>query len=129
MKVHKLISVVMALLVFSMPCVTLAQPSEAQQAAIDARNDAKHNVDRFAWGAYGFSCGIIAIPHALIGKPEIPYDRVIGKSPQYVNTYTIVYRQHAKRRRIQAAAIGCGILSAVTTIGSYAVYTAFYTSY
>ena len=57
--------------------------------------------------------------YAYFSTPQVPVHQFIGKSAAYVNTYTAVYKQNAKRRRIQATAIGCGVaagVSAVTTL-------------
>ena len=128
----RLFALVMAVLIFSMPCITLAQQphtaeerQETEQAISDAIADAQQYISSFAWVAYGFTCAIVALPHALIGEAEIPIHRLLGKSPEYVKTYTLVYQQHAKRKRLQAAAIGCGISSAISSIGTYIVYTVY----
>ena len=110
----KLFTIVMALLIVGMPVFAQQAPqTEIQIATKDAKQDAQQNVSMLAWGAYGLGCWIVALPHALIGNPEIPVDRLMGKPPEYVNTYTLVYRQYAKRRRLQAAAIGCGVGTAL----------------
>ena len=107
---------VVGLLIFLiLPLSAVAQLSDIEQASADARSDAKQNVSPFAWGAYGFACSIVALPHAFLGTPEVPFERLIGKSPDYVNTYTRVYQQSAKRRRLQSAAIGCGLGVGVST--------------
>ena len=110
------ISVVGLLIFLSLSLSAVAQLFDVEQASVDARSDAKQNVSPFAWGAYGFACSIVALPHAFLGTPEVPFERLIGKSPDYVNTYTRVYQQSAKRRRLQSAAIGCGIGVGVSTL-------------
>jgi len=104
----------MALLLLTVP--VYAQVNEVQQATVDAKQDAEDNVSLLAWGAAGFACSFCAPLYALIAKPEVPVDRLMGKSPEYVSTYTAVYQQRAKNRRIQASVIGCGIASGVSLL-------------
>ena len=61
--------------------------------------------------------------YAYVSTPQVPAHQLIGKSAAYVKTYTAVYKQYAKRRRIQATAIGCGCGVAA---GGSAVRTLFY---
>ena len=110
---YRSVSLLSILMLLSLPFEVSAQPSPSEQAAADAKTDAKLYVSPFAWGAYGFACACLAIPHANLIDPNLPIDRIIGKSPEYVDTYTHVFRQHAKRRRLQAAAIGCGISAVI----------------
>ena len=110
----------MALLVLVMPQIVIAQQaSEIQQATQDARRDVALNVSPVAWGAAGFVCGCFAPAYAYLSMPEVPVGALLGKSPAYVDTYTAVYQENAKRRRLQAAVIGCAVGSAVSTAYSY----------
>ena len=109
-----------ALLVLVMPQIVIAQQtSEIQQATQDARRDAEQNVSPAAWASAGFVCGCFAPLYVYMTTPEVPVGALLGKSPTYVNTYTQVYKENAKRRRLQAAAIGCAIGSAVSTAYYY----------
>lgn len=110
----------MALLVLVMPQIVIAQEaSEIQQATADARKDVLLNVSPVAWGAGGFVCGCFAPAYAFLSTPAVPVGALLGKSPTYVNTYTQVYQDNAKRQRIQASVIGCAIGSAVSTVSYY----------
>ena len=105
-----------SLFVFVMPQIAIAQQaSEIQQATEDARRDAEQNISPVAWAAVGFVCGCFAPAYAYFATPEIPIGALLGKTPTYVDTYTRVYLQNAKRKRIQATVIGCAIGSAVST--------------
>lgn len=110
----------MALLVLVMPQIVIAQEaSEIQQATADARRDAELNVSPIAWGSAGFVCNFLAPIYAYVALPEVPVGALLGKSPAYVEAYTLVYQQNVQRRRIQAAIIGCAIGSAVGSLTSY----------
>ena len=103
-----------------MPQIVIAQEtSEIQQATLDARRDAGQNVSPAAWAAAGFACGCFAPLYVYMTTPDVPVGALLGKSPTYVNTYTQVYQENAKRRRLQAAAIGCAIGSAVSSAYYY----------
>ena len=109
-----------SLFMFNMPRIGIAQEaSEIERAAEDARRDAEQNVSPIAWGSVGFLCGCFAPASAYFVMPEIPVGALLGKTPTYVDTYTRVYQQDAKRRRIQASVIGCAIGSAVNTAAYY----------
>jgi hypothetical protein len=114
--------VVVLLMLLSMSSVALAQQRNAVEEAIaDAKENAELDVSMLAWGAGGFACSGFAVLYAYFSTPQVPAHQFIGKSAAYVKTYTAVYKQYAKRRRIQATAIGCGCgvaagVAAVTTL-------------
>ena len=101
--------------------VASAQASEVEQATADARRDAELNVSSLAWGSAGFVCTFFAPIYAYLALPEVPVGALLGKSPEYVDAYTLVYQQNVRRRRLQASVIGCAIGSAVGTLTSYMV--------
>ena len=110
----------LSMLVLVMPQIATAQEiSETQQATEDARRDAELNTSLMAWGSAGFLCGCFGFTYAYFATPGIPAGILLGKSPTYVDTYTQVYQQHVKRRRLQASIIGCAIGSAVSTAYYY----------
>ena len=116
---HMLI-IFMSLFVLGMPQIGIAQDtSEIQQATQDARRDAEQNVSPFAWGAAGFVCGCFSPVYAYFSTPEVPVGALLGKTPAYIDAYTRVYQQNAKRRRLQAAVIGCAIGSALSSASYY----------
>ena len=117
----RFVSTFVVLLCLSMPLLASAQQpvDEMQQARADAERDVERYVSLPAWGAVGFGCGCFGVAYAYLATPEIPAGILLGKTPTYVDTYTRVYREHTKRRRLQAAVIGCGIGSAVSTLSYY----------
>ena len=116
----QLCALMLALLMFGVP--VFAQVDEKQQACADAERDAEEYVSLPAWGAMGFACGCLGIAYIYFATPDIPVGVLLGKSPTYVETYTRIYRDHAKRRRLQVAAVGCGIASAM--ISAYWLFVA-----
>ena len=85
------------------------------QARLDAQRDAQTDVNQFLWGAG--SCVLASVGSCLLGsvgviganayQPTPPPDRLLGKSPQYVTSYTKAYQTKSKRLQMRASAIGC----------------------
>ncbi len=124
----------MAVLVFSMPLLTLAQqPAVQAEAIIAAEQDANKDVNKHFW--FGAGCflsglfflptpfGYIVLPSGAIGtyfyQPAPPPDRLIGKSPEYITAYTSAYQ--LKRGSIQARWTSAGCLSGCVILGTVAV--------
>ena len=126
----------MAVLIFSMPFVTVAQQISVPAEAIAAAEaDANKDVSKPLW--FGAGCvlfglfflspgpyGYLLPPVGLIGsyfyQPAPPPLQLIGKSPEYIAAYISAYQ--SKRGNIQAqwASAGClgGCLAVVTvTVG------------
>ena len=66
--------------------------------------------------------GIIALTptvFSLIHSPVPPADRLLGKSPDWVNAYTQAYQRGVKRHRAAASLGGCvaGTATLVSTVG------------
>ena len=124
----------MAVLIFSMPFVTLAQqPSVQAEAIIAAEQDANKDVNKPFW--FGTGCflsglsflptpfGYIVPPSGAVGtyfyRPAPPPARLIGKSPEYITAYTSTYQ--LKRGNIQARWTSVGCLSGCLILGTVAV--------
>ena len=111
----RFVSILLFVLFLNMPMLVSAQEalSETQQARVDAERDAEQNVSSLAWGFGGFACNVFGIAYAYFATPGIPAGALLEKTPTYTETYTEVYRYHAKRRRLQAVFIGFGVLIAI----------------
>ena len=82
------------------PIITLAQKNAINYAGINAD---------LRWFAYGTGCWVFAVVHASVSNPTVPSDRLLGKSPKYVSTYTEAYKRSIKNRQIEIAAVGWGV--------------------
>ena len=54
---------------------------------------------------------------AMIDSPTPPADRLLGKSPEWVNAYTKAYKNVTRQHRTEATLIGCmagGVVLAAT---------------
>ena len=55
---------------------------------------------------YGIGA-LLPFGEALIRAPKPPAQRLLGKSPEWVNAYTKAYQASMKKRNMDAALIGC----------------------
>lgn len=121
MRIHTVFQIfVITVFVLALSQIASAQQlSEIGLATADARRDAERNVSPLAWGSAGFVCSFFAPIYAYLAMPEVPVGALLGRSPEYVDAYTQVYHQNARRRRLQASVIGCAIGSVVSSITTY----------
>ena len=136
----------MAMLIFSIPFITLAQQKSVEvQAKMAAERDAKANVNGLLWtgtgclsaclgagigvgvGAAiiesgnwlenfeegilggvcvgGLVCGVFSLG-VISYRSYPPPQRLLGKSPKYVDFYTAAYRAKIQQRRTKFVAVG-----------------------
>ena len=111
----RVFSCVMVLLLLSMPCLTLAQQSVVLDAKLAAKRDADADVNLIHWRLIGLfggflgGCllGSVMVASAYIQVPPPPADRFIGKSPEYILTYTDAYESRKRDLQVQNTAGGC----------------------
>ena len=92
----QILSLVMAILIFSMPFVALAQQNLQAEAMIAAERDARNDVNTGLWFLGGCLGGVIGLVVAYAVEPSPPATRLLGKSPEYVAFYTDAYTETAK---------------------------------
>ena len=129
----------MMVLLLSSPLATLAQQVSAE---VQAKQDAKSDVNKVAWFTAGFigcasgwtmlalidsgdyidsatldqslRCLVVMVPFlpmvsAIFVSSTPPTERLLGKSPEYVNVYVDSYAKEVKRQRIILSVGGCGV--------------------
>lgn len=101
------------------PIATHAQMTEVQQAEADARRDVSQDVSAISWGIGGYFCSVCAVAYVYIDKPQVPAARLVGKSAEYVSFYTDTYNREVRKKRGQAALIGCLAGSILNTLIYY----------
>ena len=101
------------------PIATHAQMTEVQQAEADALRDVEQDVSTISWGIGGFFCSVCAVAYVYIDKPQVPAARLVGKSAEYVSFYTDTYNREVRKKRGQAALIGCLASSLLNTLTFY----------
>jgi hypothetical protein len=117
----KLFSLLMTLLIFSLPCVTLAQQTgEEIQAVVDAKADVE---EPFRWlvagcltaSACGFVGGGIVLVTSQTSVMNPPPARLLGKSPEYIYLYTAAYQDEVRRKRL-IYTLGGGLVGSVVNL-------------
>ena len=109
----------MAILIFSMPFVTLAQQNPVEsRAKAAAERDVEADINKPMWFAVGCFLPGFGLLGPYLYRPPIPTGRTIGKSPEYVAFYTDTYRTKMEQRQFTYAAAGC-ITGAVVSGGCW----------
>lgn len=80
---------------------------------------APHTLDTCMFSLLGAGA-ILPTGYAVLHTPILPADRLLGKSPNYVDAYARYYRKQVKGERILLSASGClsGMLAGVFTIAA-----------
>ncbi len=89
----------------------------------DAKSDAleaANMVDTQIWFLAGCLGGILGLLIAQAVEPKPSATALLGKSPDYVATYTDVYVETVKKSQTKAAMNGC-IAGTLVTAGIYAI--------
>ena len=91
------------------------QEQTRSQAVADAQRDAQLTVNQLTWQMMGCFGNVLGIGAALIYEPRLPADRLMGKSPEYVQYYANEFRRETKGLQLYHAATGCS----VSTVGAF----------
>ena len=131
---RSLLALLMVLLFLSSSLGTLAQQISAE---VQAKQDAKSDVNKSAWftaGCIGCASGwvilvlsdetedpirrslvclgmmvpLLPIVYAASASSVPPTERLLGKSPEYINVYVDSYPKEVKRQRVIFSVVGCG---------------------
>ena len=98
----------MAVLIFSMPLVTLAQENLVPAKIVAAAEaHAETDINKTAWFVTGCFGSVFGLIYATAAEPVVPATRLLGKSPGYVEFYTVAYTDKAKEIQKGHAALGC----------------------
>ena len=120
---HYVCSFLMAVLIFSMPFVTLAQQDTVRaEATAAAEADAEADTDGNYWFIIGCFGSIFGMIYANNEVPTVPTSRFLGKSPEYVAIYSDTYTLKAKKLQTQAVTRGC-ITSGIISAAGCCLYT------
>lgn len=114
----KILALLMAMLIFSMPLVTFAQQNSLQaEAIVAAERDVQADVNKGLWFLGGCFGNVIGVIIAYAVEPAPPATKLLGKSPEYVAFYTDAYREKAKSLQANSAWTGCAVFAAVYVLG------------
>ena len=108
----------MALLIFSMPVAPRAQQNSIETAAkiqAEARAqgiaDAENDTNKTNWFMAGCFLSILGVAIASVSKAPVPVERLISKSPAYVEAYTSSYQAKQTENQTRQALRACAILA------------------
>ena len=112
--VKRIVIAFLAMCLVILPVLAAAQ--EATDAMTQAQIDAAMNSNGMLRMGCGFLFGIFAVGAAYIISTNPPAARLLGKSPQYVSTYSLAYSQKARSIRVTNSVIGCLVGAVVGAI-------------
>ena len=111
-------ALVMTVLIFSMPIVTLAQQTSVDTDAVAAAEaDAEADVNKLLWFAAGCVAPGLGTIASYVVEPTPPAGRLMGKSPEYVASYTDAYKAKSKNLQTRTALMGCAVGCGVSAVG------------
>jgi hypothetical protein len=98
------------LLLFTLTSAAVLAPlsanPEGSQIAAQARMDAKKDVSSAKWFLTG--CLLLWLGLKIANKGALPPpERLMGKSPEYIEAYSKAYLEESRRIRARNAMIGC----------------------
>jgi hypothetical protein len=108
--VRSFVAMALAVAVLVYPTAVLAQENPGGTAAegmVAGQMDGKANANGALWMGAGCLFGIWAVGAAYLIVPSPPATRLLGKSSEYVMTYTDAYKEGAKSEQTKNAWIGC----------------------
>ena len=112
----------MAMLIFSMPFAVLAQENLVQAKVVSAAEaDAEGDIKKITWFSIGCFGSIYGLIYAFIEQPVVPAHRLLGKSPEYVTSYTLAYTEKAKDIQARQATLGCITSGCIGSAIGYAI--------
>ncbi len=95
--------------------------AQTKDACVQAQMDAERDVNGTMWLAIGCIGGIIGFAIAYIVEPSPPAGRLLGKSPEYVASYTNCYKAAGKKIQQDKALLGC-IIGTAISLGACCVW-------
>jgi len=120
------LALLMAFVMFSLPTLINAAmiSDQVEQARLDAEAQAMRDNSGILWFFLGFLGGVITIAIAALITPNVPQTALLGKSPEYVATYSDAYISKAKKIRLNNALIGCGAWAVLWVVLVVVVFAA-----
>lgn len=112
----RVLALIMVILTLSIPPVTFAQQHLQSEAIIIAEGDAENDVSKGLWFLGGCFGGVVGLIVAYAVQPAPPATRLLGKSPEYVASYTDAYQERAKMVQTNNALLGCVVNGFATTL-------------
>jgi len=126
---RRITAIAAAFLIFVGPIIIHAQMTETEEnkestesappdpdICLQAQADAKQDLKSWLWIGAGCVFHLLGVGAAYLVKSGPPPERLIGKSVEYVNSYTECYVKQARKSQGGSAWIGCGVAGGVYLI-------------
>lgn len=94
-------------------CAAAETLTVTTDACADAVSVWPEGVNAFLWGIGGLVLSVAAVGAAFITAPEVPADRLIGKSAGYAAQYSECFRSSARLYQGVSAAAGCTLQAGI----------------
>lgn len=102
------IVLVLCFLLVTQPVIAEVLTVQAQDACRTAEMDADQETSGTLWFVAGCGLGILGVIGAYVIKPSPPASKLVGKSPEYVASYSDCYQAKAKSIQTTNAWYGFG---------------------
>jgi len=117
-QLKKFLSVFLTLLIFSIPVLAqVAQSEEQRNALIDGEWQADQDTNKLLWFGVGCIGSLVGLAIASLIDPAVPQAPLLGKSPEYVASYSDAYKRKVKSIRTNYGLYGCG--ASILTYGLF----------
>lgn len=100
------------------------QQETAQSACLAAERQAQSDISGSTWFIVGCLAGVIGWVIALVTEPSPPATALMGKSPEYVASYTDCYKKKGKGIKSKNALTGCFVGTGVTVLAYVVIFVA-----
>lgn len=114
----KKVLLIIAVFMVFLPVISVAQVPD-DEACMQAKKDAETDVNKTMWFAGGCLIGVLGVGAAYVIKPNPPASKLLGKSPEYVASYSDCYREKASSIQTSSSMYGCLVGTVITA----AIYT------
>ena len=104
----KAVCILLALVLLALPTLAEISSSQVEDARIEAEAQATKDTSKFLWFAVGCVGGLVGIAVATLIEAKPPQAILLGKSPDYVASYTDAYTRKCKSIRTTYGLYGCG---------------------
>ncbi len=120
------VSVIAVLIVFSIQCLSVAQPLSVKKTAeMDAHRHAGIDVKPGLWFSFGCMFGPIGWMSGSVFDSPPPSYRLLGKSSEYIAFYLDAYKVRSRQLQSSHARNGCLISSTFFGLGMLSSFLLF----
>jgi len=115
----KRVLLIVAVFIVFLPVITVAQVPD-NEACVQAKADAEMDVNKTMWFVGGCLIGVLGVGAAYLVKPNPPASKLLGKSPEYIASYSDCYSAKASSIQTSSSIYGC-VVGTLVTVVIYAI--------